>query len=681
MFHAILTKLQKTVSGVATKQLVAEISRYHRIQASPDYRRAAEMVCETLLAWGLEAQVLSYPADESTRFWGMRMFQEWSGVAGTLHLITPAEQARLLADYRDVRLSLIPRSTPFEGEAELIVPRNKGEEPEDYQGLDVAGKVVVTNGQVARVHELAVEERGAVGIIFDGMRTLEPVCPDWALADAIQYTSFWWWNTAKKGFGFALMPRRGHWLRRLITEAQADEPVRVRARVVSRLYDGAIENVTATIPGETKDEILLASHLCHPTPCANDNASGAAVTMEVARALHTLIEANDLPRPRRTLRFLWMPEMTGTYAYLANRAKETSPARMVAGLNLDMVGEDQAQCGSVMLIDSPPEANISFAVDLLERIREGLFNESKSVSERGRYALFRYATVPFTGGSDHFIFSDPTVGVPMPMLNQWPDRFYHTTADVLDKVSSETLTKSCLLAGTYIYWLATAGRRQVEWLAHEMTARFKQRIVSDVQNALTATVVGDASSHCPNLSWRHRLNYRIDRQRAAFTSLRRLQTDFDPKPWSRAVTYFATSEWAAVEDLVQTNTDTAGNHGTAPTNDPTLRQPSEPDTKEPTQSDLGENAHRVPRRLVPGPIWARTLLRYYPQELTQRFRDLEKTHQELPRILPTLALYWADGKRTVAEIVNQVHLETEIHAPKYITGYFEILAELGMIDW
>jgi hypothetical protein len=51
-----------------------------------------------------------------------------------------------------------------------------------------------------------------------------------------------------------------------------------------------------------------------------------------------------------------------------------------------------------------------------------------------RYALFRYATTPFGDGSDHFIFSDSTVGVPMPMLIQWPDKFYHTSADTIEKV-------------------------------------------------------------------------------------------------------------------------------------------------------------------------------------------------------------------------------------------------------
>jgi aminopeptidase YwaD len=665
MFSSIKSQLLKTISGVAAKQLVADISRHHRIQASPEYRQAAEMIYETLLAWGLEAQMLSYPANESTRFWGMRMFQEWSGVAGTLRLTTPASQARTLADYREVRLSLIPRSAPFEGEVQVAVPKNKGEEAEDYEGLDISGKVVITSGQVMRVHQLAVEERNAVGIIFDGMRTLEPVSPEWALPDAIQYTSFWWWNTSRKCFGFALTPRQGQWLRRLVQNAPVDEPVRLHARVVSRLYDGTIENVTATIPGQTDDEILLVSHLCHPTPCANDNASGAAVAMEVAHALHTLVEAGDLPRPRRTIRFLWMPEMTGTFAYLNTHVGEAAFSRMTAGLNLDMVGEDQEQCSSVMLIDSPPEASASFAVDLLERIREELFDEARSLSQRGRLALFRYATVPFSGGSDHYIFSDPSIGVPMPMLIQWPDRFYHTTADTLDKVSPETLKRSGLLAGIYVYWLATAGAREVEWLAREMTARFKRRIVALLQEAVTSRMAkeNELDAASDNLPWQQRVDYWIERQQRAFESLGRFKVGFDPKPWSRGTTYFATNEWMAVEDLLQRDMDPEQRTGTART----------------LEGD--ERAQRVPRRAFPGPLWEQTLLRYHAPELAERLHEWRSQHKEHSGILPVLALYWATGGRSLAEIVKQVELETGVRAPEYIADYFEILAELGVIEW
>ena len=152
-----------------------------------------------------------------------------------------------------------------------VVAVEKGETAAEYEGLDVAGKIVLARGDLHRVHDLAVQRRGAVGILFDGMTEIALIRPAWALPDARQYTSFWWAGDDKERrcFGFVLSPRQGDWLRKLIRQSQAAGagPVRVRAQVDARLYDGALEVVSATIPGQSKDEeIVLMGHLCHPQP-------------------------------------------------------------------------------------------------------------------------------------------------------------------------------------------------------------------------------------------------------------------------------------------------------------------------------------------------------------------------------------------------------------------------------
>ncbi|NIV36831.1 MAG: DUF4910 domain-containing protein, partial [Anaerolineae bacterium] len=519
MFKSLWRTLQEECSGAAAYQTIADISRFHRIQASPGFRQAAGYVHERLAEAGVQARILDYPANTDTAFWGARSFQEWDACVGTLHLIEPQDQARKLADYREVPLSLIPRSVAFDGEAEVVAV-DKGERLSEYEGLDLANKVVLARGNVGRVYDLAVLRRGAVGVLFDGMAEIEPVRPAWALPDVIQYTSFWWRDGERKCFGFALSPREGERLRRLIQKRQEDGkgPVRVRAHVDARLYDGTLEVVSATIPGKSAEEIVLVGHLCHPRPSCNDNASGAAAVLEVARALQSLIGAGTLPRPGRTLRFLWVPEMTGTYAFLA--AHESHIPRMVAGLNLDMVGQDQGQCGSSFLLERPPDALPSFAADLLARMRERLFPEVKTHTQLGGYPLFRHALIPFSGGSDHYIFSDPSVAVPMPMLIQWPDRYYHTTADTLDRVDPAMLDRVCVLAATYIYWLAQARETQARWLASEMSARFRQRVIRMTQSALTDAGEEEGGPDRDTMS--RRIDYQVDRHREALATLTRL---------------------------------------------------------------------------------------------------------------------------------------------------------------
>ena len=61
-----------------------------------------------------------------------------------------------------------------------------------------------------------------------------------------------------------------------------------------------------------------------------------------------MIDTGPLEAPQRSIRLLWVPEMTGAFAYLATHEQEID--LMVAGLNLDMVGQNQALCESVFVI-------------------------------------------------------------------------------------------------------------------------------------------------------------------------------------------------------------------------------------------------------------------------------------------------------------------------------------------
>jgi hypothetical protein len=649
MFHNLLAALNNEVSGAAAKNMVARISQWHRIQASPMYREAAEWLHATLVGWGLDSQIERLPAREGAQAWAEPMFQEWWCDEATLDLLEPGSGLRRrLADYRAVPLSLMPRSSAADGEYQVIVV-DGGDRPEHYAGLDVRGKLVLTRLMPMAVHHLAIERFGAVGLIFDGMRSVPEVGPPGDLQDDIQYASWWWWGGETRAFGFALSPRVGAELRRMI--ARHGAPLRVRARVRSHFADGAIETVSAFIPGETDQEVLITAHLCHPAPMANDNASGAAAVMEAARALHTLIASGALPKLRRGIRFLWMPEMTGTYAYLA--AHEAELARIVAGLNLDMVGEDQNQTGSSWLLIRGSDALPSFAEPLLEALREGYFGQAHSFSGQGNFPLFRHAVVPFSNGSDHYILGDPSVGIPSPMLIQWPDRFYHTTADTLEKVSPQSLARSSALAATYAYFVANAGAPEVAWLAREMTYRFEVRLAHKLQSASTAAL-GGAEAEGPD--WERRVAFRLDRQRAALQSLQRLDPTFDPQPWQAESAMIADAAWARSGDLLDD-----------------WRVKDVPMLTE-------QAARRVPVRRYRGPISLRPHMRRLSPEQRDAARAMLRRHADFTDLPADVALYWADGTRTLAEILDLTELETQVRDPEGLVAYFELLAQLELIE-
>lgn len=669
-FHQVFQRIWQIYSGEAAWQTVADLSRLHRIQASPGHRQAAHMLHRRLTHAGLAAEILSYPADERAQFWAYRSFQEWDCRQARLDLVAPQEQAGVLADFRACPISLIQRSAPFEGEAEVVLLED-GDQEGDYDGREVAGKVVLTRGGLRRVWELAVQQRGAVGILFDGMRAVPPVRPQGDLADARQYMSFWWQPGDRHCFGFVLTPRQGQELRRLLKEGAG--PVRVGVRVVSELYDGGLEVVSATIPGESSDEVVVVAHLCHPQPSANDNASGAAAALEAARTLQVLVEEKQI-QLRRAVRFLWLPELTGSMAYLAGREKDLD--RMVAGLNLDMVGEDQEQTGSSWLIERPPDAAASFAPELLAWLRdqmpglEGMAGVAASHTSLGAYPLYRQAEVPFSGGSDHLAFSDPTVGVPTPMLIQWPDRFYHTSADTPDRTDPHSLARTGALAAAYACWLATAGVEQMRWLGYEMVAGYKARIAEEAQEAVTgamATEEGLALARRVK-DMDRQLSYLLERQMAALATLERLEPVACLLEDLQAEVVRATRhELSWAKGLLDLHAASLGLAGLAPVAE-----------EEPSEQEQ-EAAGLVPRRLARGPIPLRIELDRLDEADRMAWRQLTEKHKGTEHTLTILALYWADGERSVLEIVDLVEMEAGVRDVELVLTFFRLLEKLGWV--
>jgi aminopeptidase YwaD len=650
----ILKTVRTRVSGELTREYVADIARYHRIQATPGFLQAAEYCQQRLQEFGLEADVLGFPASEGTLYWGWPMFQEWEATEGVLHLVDPPEASRKLADYNEARLSLIQRSAPFEGEAEVVLLED-GLEWEEYEGLDLAGKVVFTKGDRDRVHRLAVEKHGAVGIITDALKELPGLRHPMDLPDALQYTSFWWYGGEKKCFGFVLSPKEGARLRALIKERQREgqPPVRVRASVKSRFWDGEINTVSALIPGQTKEEIVLLAHLCHPQGAANDNASGSAAVLEVARTMHSLISDGTLAPPRRGIRFLLVPEMLGFSAFLANN--ETAIPHMVAALNLDMVGEDQSLCGSTMTIEHAPASFANFADDLVVRLVEETSAGAANFAGLEGQAASRHAVTPFSGGSDHCLLVDPSVGVPCPAITQWPDKFYHTSADTLDKVDPSSLAQVGSIAAAYAYFLANAGSEEATWLAEEVLSRHKTRVLSLIRDAVTHAA-GAAEDAKDREALVRQAHFLADRTDTALDSIRRL-ADVDVTAWQEESRAFVEGELARSAKLL----------------------PHSPAT--PPAGDWEEEAASiVPRRLCPGPVDPKNFINKMSDEEYETWWQVYRESPEATYAYPAMLLYWADGSRNVQQIADLIELEMGKRATQMLVTCCRLWERLGLVE-
>jgi len=442
MYLDLLDLISREISGIRAKEYVVDISGFHRVQSSTGLDEAISYINSQLRGFGVETFIDSFPADGKTRFFTFTSPLCWHVDDGELMVTKPREV--LIGRFRDTSTLIVTYSgsTPPEGVEASVVYVGSGVRDFDYYGRDVDGKFVLAYGRAADVFRKAVLKNNALGIIvFQRSR--------FKVAEATPYQSLHvdadLIGKVCPAFSIPLIYARKiiYWLRRF-------GDVRVKAKVSSRLYVGEFKVLSGVIPGECSEEVWLIAHVCHPKPSANDNASGSGLLIEIARTLKTLIDSGRMVKPKRTLRFLWVPEMVGTAAFLKYHPE--LEGRVVAALNLDMVGENQGKCGSVLRIVSTPNSNPSFLPYLAEHVIEAV---SEMEKPNNASPPFRYRLTPYISGSDHHILSDPTVGIPCIAFIHWPDKYYHTDLDDADNVDPKELRRVGIAASTLALMLAS----------------------------------------------------------------------------------------------------------------------------------------------------------------------------------------------------------------------------------
>jgi len=658
MFTKAMDAIWAEFSGQAAKNLVEGIAPFHRLPASPGYRAAAAVCRDRLKEMGFKPRILSYAADGKGEYWSFVAGREWDATEGALHLVEPAAERRKLADWRDAKIGLLPGSSNATVESAPLVAIPDGAKEADYRGLKLKGAIVITR-DIGGARRLAIDKFGAVGVIYDGFRRLRHIRETADLTHAVHLGGLGSDRGHKRAFGFVVSPREGMHLRKLAAEraAKKQPPVRLAARVRARTTNGSYQIVTADIPGTTRQQVVVLAHLCHPQWSANDNASGCAAAIELLRTLKTLIDRKVLARPKRGIRILLVPEYAGSYIYLARHAAEVRNS--IAGINLDMVGENQDLCKTSFLVERPPAAAASFIGDLAETIQWALPQKGTTPSSTDRFPLLRQATVAFSGWSDHDVLSDPTVGIPSPMLIQWPDLFYHTTLDTIDKVDPASLHRAGCLAGTYCYFLATAGGKEAAWIAAHALGRFKERIVTATKEAAKAAVADEPKGTQRRLD--AHVRYLSDLGCRALDSVKTV-APIDTESAKAELRAFAEREVQAVR--------------------PCLPRGRAPRKKKAQREAEVKAARMVPVRLYKGPLALGRQLRRLSKAKREAWRKFSSGRvggDAALRLTPRIAQFWADGTRTILEIADCLEQDTKGERDvEYLVRYFELLRDLKL---
>ena len=632
--------LHESLSGELAKDHVIQITRHHRIQGSRGYRDAANYVLQQLKGFGYSeknAFIESFKSDGKVKYQTWQSPSGWDIEWGELRMIEPYDER--IVGYPEIAMSVITYSNSGDVTAELIWV-GRGTSDADYDGKDVDGKIVLATGYGGSVHRLAVLKYGAKAVVcyLDDERAKE-------YPDMLAYTGMWpkTEELDRVTFGFNLTNRQGEKLKNLLLSGKK---VVVRGQVKGIGLESYFMDVpVATIRGSElpDEELVFSAHLDHPKESANDNASGSAALLDIARTLHELIDSGRLPRPKRSFRFIWIPEWYGTMAYIDAHPEMTGPAlggKFLANINMDMVGENLELLHSSLILTRTPASIPSAVNDVVANMAE-MVDRMNIRTPRGSLAKFNYRVTSYSGGSDHMMFIERKI--PGVMFSHSPDYTHHTSEDTPDKIDPVELERCELIATGTMWYLANLEADQGVDLAYLSGSNGAGRM------GAMARKVHDQSLLEAKNALNHVLNWEIE----STSSILHFNQSTKIKQVVNAMIEQFKQQHKILLKSISSSISTNGS--------------------------VQENEDkRVPIRLTRGPLDFGLPESELSANQSAWYRsgefNLNGTHRfELVNFI--------DGKRTVTEIRNAMSAEFNPFQTKIIARYIEDLVKVGALKW
>jgi hypothetical protein len=464
-------------SGERAMHHVLELVPYQRVRPVAEYAgnlRESEVMARFAREYGYSnVRIETFP---SGPVWQPSLGELWMTAAGPGG---EAADTRKLYDIHDIPLALGEGTLSGDVSGDLV---DAGAcRPADFEGKDLAGKVVLCSSGTAAFAQAS--QNGAVGIL--GYTALRPT----EYSNQIPETRFVPpAEAAGPTFGWALEPNVG---RDLALRLGRGQRITIRSLVKAETVPGKMEVVHAEIPGDgsSTQEVAVSGHLYegYIKQGANDDNSGCALTLEIGRAYLKLIAEGKLPKPKRTINFQWLPEISGTNAWLnAHPEKEKA---IIGDLNFDMEGIRLTASRSYWIMQRTPDTFPSYINDIGQSMMEYV---SELTRERVRYRANGYVpsvniTSPYGsndafyikidkhyGASDHVTYMQH--GIPAVMFITWPDMWYHSSGDTPDKQDSTQYKRAAVVGTGALAVLATGGDQMAGRVTTENLGRGTERM-------------------------------------------------------------------------------------------------------------------------------------------------------------------------------------------------------------
>lgn len=652
---ALRDLLNGNLDGEKAKEHVVQIAGYHRVQASPGYRAAADYVLNKLREFGFsetEAYVETYLSD------GKKEYQTWPSPPGweinsaRLKMIEPEEIE--LGSYPDVAMSLMSYSNPGEAQSEVVWV-GQGTDDSDYANKNVKGKFALCTGNGEDAHRLGVIKYGAKAIVsfLDDKRGREN-------RDMVRYTGIWprGDELSKVTFGFNISNRNGEKIKSLL---EGGKKVVLHGVVEGKgLHQATMEVVVATIRGKqyADEELLFTAHLDHPKECANDNASGSAAILDIARSFKELIRERKLPQPARSIRFLWVPEWYGSMAYIDAHPEFAGPAaggKVLASVNMDMVGENLELLHSKMFLVQSPWSVPSCLNDVVSNMAS-MVDKMNIQKPTGSRSQFNYRVVPFRGGSDHMMTLDRKI--PSVMLSH-SDYTHHTTFDTPSNVDPTELQRSELIAASSVWYLANLSAAEAFDLL-ELVKSNTYANLGEMARTVRAKITGAKIQDLP-MSWSESdnlLSSRFNMMTEASKSVAKFSKDPEvAKTADQSQAHYG-KRFEFMFGLTRAHAEASGYSA---------------DAGPPLNSE-GED--RIPERLTRGPLDLKLPWIRLPSKEAAWYKDFPLDESQTFELINFI-----DGKRKVSEIRNLLIAEFSSIPDSVVNRYVGDLVKLNILKW
>ena len=521
---------ENEINGDNSYDLLRHLTLYHAPNGSnDDFEAEANWVA---------AKAREYGLTDVKIMWLGGGGKPWNVTAGEAWIVEPEEIK--LGDILESPLRVATNSRSADLTAELV-DVGAGTSDADYEGIDVKGKVVLASGNASAVQRQAVWKHGAAGVIsYSPQRAYFP--------DQVAFARVPGPSPNDQGttFAFMLSQREGDGLKARVAQYKREgKTVRVKIKIETSFMEerqGIVEGwISGTHPNN--DDIVLTSHLQEEKTSANDDRSGVANMLEIARTMMKLINEGKLPRPRRNIRFWWLDEIGAQYRYFGDNPEASKT--MLVNLNQDMVGAKQSVGFRVQFMSRTPYSRPSFLNDVAESVVNAVIwgntaaplrrGSNSSAFSAPMFALkgtrepYRAMPVPFYNSTDHMPFNDGRVGVPGISLTNWPDTYIHSTDDDLWQIDATQLKRNAFIISTTAYTIATLGDGDMPRLTALLLGGAQQRLARD--SAVALNRLHDESAGTLAERYKDAVMLQLvafQRESGAIASLRRLTTPGSP---------------------------------------------------------------------------------------------------------------------------------------------------------